>query len=88
MVKAVLVHVNGSARSAGRIEVAPRLAMAHDACLIGAASAGIAPVVLPVGGLDPGMPFVTYSCDEMRAQANSALPAFERQVRAEGMANR
>lgn len=85
MYKTVLVHVDASARSAARIEVASRLAQAHDACLIGAATAGITPVMVPVGGLDPGMPFVTYPYDDLRAQAGRALAAFEAQARQAGL---
>ncbi len=85
MYKTVLVHVDATARAAARIEVAARLAMAHEACLIGAATAGVAPVMVPVGGLDPGMPFVTYPYDDVRADAQRALAAFELQARQAGL---
>lgn len=85
MYKTVLVHVDGSARAAPRIEVACRLALLHDAHLIGTAPAGITPYLFPVSGLTPGMPAIAFPIAEMRAEADRALDAFEASVRQAGV---
>ena len=77
MLKTILVHVDETARSLQRIEVAARLATQYDAHLVGAAMTGIAAYLFPVGGLESGMPAIAFPIDELRSQANRALDVFD-----------
>lgn len=81
MYKTILVHVDNTARAAERIDVAARLAAAHEAHLVGSAMTGLAPYLLPVGGLDPMLPMTEFPIDQLRAGAERALDAFEARVR-------
>lgn len=85
MYKTVLVHVDGTARAAQRIEIASRLALLHDAHLVGTAPTGLSLYVFPVGGFAPGMPAVTFPIEELRGVADRALDAFETSVRQAGV---
>lgn len=85
MYKTILVHVDGSADSAKRVDLASRLAVAYDAHLTGAALTGLPPQVFPVGGFEAGLPTVTFHVEELRASADSALDAFEDIARRAGV---
>jgi nucleotide-binding universal stress UspA family protein len=85
MYKTILVHVDGSARCAHRIAVATRLALLHDAHLVGTAPTGLSLYVFPVGGFEPGLPAVTFPIEELRGAADSALDAFEAAARQAGV---
>lgn len=85
MYKTILVHVDGTANSVHRIAIAARLAMRHDAHLIGAATPGIAPHIFPVGGFTPGFPAITFPIEQLQAAADSALDQFEAAVRQAGV---
>lgn len=85
MYKTIFVHVDETARSAQRIDIASRLAVLHDAHLVGLAVTGISPFVFPVGGFDPGLPAITFPIDEMRAGAGRALDSFDTMVRQTGV---
>ncbi len=85
--KTILVHVDNSARASVRIAVAANLAMRQEAHLVGTAMTGLSPFVFPVGGFDPGIASVTFPFDELRADAERALDAFEAQVRRIGVAS-
>lgn len=85
MYKTILVHVDGTARAAQRIEIAARLALLHDAHLVGTAPIGLSLYVFPVGGLEPGLPTVTFPIEELRSEADRALDAFETSVRQAGV---
>jgi nucleotide-binding universal stress UspA family protein len=81
MYKTILVHVDGSARAAERIDVAARLALANEAHLVGAAMTGLSPYLFPVGGFDPAVAVAAFPIDQLRADAERALDAFEARVR-------
>ncbi|MDQ1831648.1 universal stress protein [Massilia scottii] len=85
MYKTILVHVDQSARAAQRIDLAARLAMQYEAHLVGTALTGLSPYVFPVGGFDPAMPTVVFPVDELRADADTALDAFEARAGAAGV---
>ncbi len=87
MYKTILVHVDGTARCAQRIEIASRLALLHDAHLVGTAPTGLSLFVFPVGGFEPGLPTVTFPIEELRGEADRALDAFEASVRQAGVAS-
>lgn len=80
MYKTILVHVDDSARSAQRVDVAARLAILNDAHLVGAAVTGMAAYFFPTAVLDPAMPAIRFPIDELRAQAERALDGFDRQA--------
>lgn len=85
MYKTILVHVDGNADH--RIAVAAQLALRHDAHLIGVALTGIAPFVIPVGAPEPGLAAATFPFEQLQAEADSALDAFEAAARADGVAS-
>lgn len=78
MYKTILVHVDESARSAQRTEVASRLASEFEAHLVGAAMTGLSGFMFPGGALDAGMPLIVFPIDELRAQASRALDLFNK----------
>lgn len=77
MFKTILVHVDETARSAHRIDVAARLAVAYDAHLVGAALTGLAAYLFPLSGMTPGAPAIAFPIDELRAEGNRALDLFD-----------
>ncbi len=85
MYKTILVHVDGTARAAQRIDIASRLALLHDAHLVGTAPTGLSLFVFPVGGFEPGLPTVTFPIEQLRSEADRALDAFETSVRQAGI---
>lgn len=85
MYKTILVHVDGSAGSDKRVAIASRLAILHDAHLVGAAMTGLAAYVFPVPALGPGMPAITFPIEELRAEADLALDRFDRSARSAGV---
>jgi nucleotide-binding universal stress UspA family protein len=85
MYKTILVHVDGTAGSAQRVAVASRLAKLHDAHLVGAAMTGLSAYVFPVPALGPGMPAITFPVEELRAEADRALDAFDSDARRAGV---
>ncbi len=85
MYKTILVHVDGTARAAQRIDIASRLALLHDAHLVGTAPTGLSLYGFPVGGFEPGLPTVTFPIEQLRSEADRALDAFETSVRQAGV---
>ena len=81
MYKTILVHVDTSARAAERIDAAARLALAFESHLVGTALTGLSPYLYPIGGFDPVLPSVTLPIEQLRAEAEHALDAFEARVR-------
>lgn len=85
MYKTILVHVDGTARSAKRVEIASRLAILHDAHLVGTAMTGLSAYAFPVPALAPGMPAITFPIEELRAEAERALDLFDSGARKAGV---
>ena len=85
MYKTILVHVDGTARAAHRIDIAARLALLHDAHLVGTAPTGLSLYVFPVGGFEAGLATVTFPIEELRSEADRALDAFETSMRQAGV---
>jgi nucleotide-binding universal stress UspA family protein len=77
MYKTILVHVDGTARSAQRIDIAAQLAIRHDAHLVGTAMTGLSAFMFPVSLLEPGAPGVAFPIEELRADAERALDLFD-----------
>ena len=80
MYKTILVHVDSGPHAAERIELAARLAAAHEAHLVGTAMTGVSPSMYPVGGFDPVM-VAAFPLEQLRNEAEHALDAFEARVR-------
>ncbi len=85
MYKTILVHVDETARSAGRVDVAARLAKLYQAHLVGAAVTGLASYLLPQVGLDPGAPAIAFPIEQLHAEADRALDLFDRQADQQGV---
>lgn len=85
MYKTILVHVDGTARSAQRVEIASRLAILHDAHLVGTALTGLSAYVFPGPALAPGMPAISFPIEELRAEADRALDVFDASARRAGV---
>lgn len=80
MYKTILVHVDASEQSAARIDAAARLAIVHEAHLVGSAMTGLSAFMFPVTVLNAGMPPVEMPVEELRADADRALDLFEARV--------
>ena len=85
--KTILVHIDESKHSAQRSELAARLALVHDAHLVGAAFTGIQSDLLPKGDLGIGFEALGAAIAKLRADANGALDLFEAHARAAGVAS-
>jgi nucleotide-binding universal stress UspA family protein len=85
MYKTILVHVDETARSPHRTDVAMRLAKQFDSHLIGAAMTGLSPYLFPAGGLDMDVPAVVFPIEQMRAEAKRGLDQFDADMRKAGM---
>ena len=86
MYKTILVHVDDTAGSAQRVDIAARLAIQNDAHLVGAAVTGLSAYFFPSAALDPAMPAIVFPIDDLRAQADRALDQFDRQADQAGVA--
>ncbi len=87
MYKTILVHVDESKRAAPRIDAAARLALSHEAHLVGAALTGLSAFMFPATLVNAGMPPVVFPIDELRAGADRALDQFDSRARAMGVAS-
>ncbi|HEX8610777.1 MAG TPA: universal stress protein [Telluria sp.] len=83
--KTILVHVDESPQAAVRIDAAARLAIEHNAHLIGTALTNLPPRLLALSGLDPSLPPMQAPLLELRRLADSALDAFEQRAAALGV---
>jgi len=86
MYKTILVHVDETARSAQRTEVAAAMAAANEARLVGVATTGVPAYLFPTDGLVAAGPAAGASLEELRAQAERALDLFEAAARRAGVA--
>lgn len=87
MYKTILVHVDGTARSAQRVNIASRLAKLHDAHLVGLAMTGLSAFMFPVSTLTPGMPEIDFPTDALQAAADRALDLFDSSARQAGLSS-
>ncbi|WP_164557803.1 universal stress protein [Massilia atriviolacea] len=83
--KTILVHVDESPQAASRIDTAARLAIEHEAHLIGTALTNLPPRLLALSGLDPSLPPMQAPLIELRRLADSALDVFEQRATALGV---
>ncbi|MDQ1831214.1 universal stress protein [Massilia scottii] len=83
--KTIVVHVDESPQAAVRIDAAARLALEHNAHLIGSAPTNLPPRLLALSGLDPSLPPMQAPLTELRRLADSALDAFEQRASALGV---
>lgn len=87
MYKTILLHVDNTPASAARLAVAAQLALRHDAHLIGVALTGLAPFIIPVGAPEPGLAAVSFPLEQLHAEAERALDAFEAATRQAGVSS-
>lgn len=85
MYKTILVHVDAGQRAAARIDAASRLALTHEAHLVGSALTGLSAFMLPVSMMDAGMPPMVVPVEQLRAGADLALDEFDKRARAIGV---
>lgn len=83
--KTILVHVDETARSAKRIEIAAQIAAREDAHLIGVAMTGISRFIYQNARFEDCDPNLSLHLDFLRERAHKALQAFEPTVRALGV---
>ncbi|MES2017659.1 MAG: universal stress protein [Pseudomonadota bacterium] len=81
MYKTILVHVDGTARAAERIDAAARLALTFESHLVGAAMTGLSPYMFPMGDLGAVPANFALPLAQLRADAEHALDVFEARVR-------
>jgi len=87
MYKTILVHVDETARSAQRTEVAAAMALASDARLIGVATTGVPAYLFPTDGMVAAGPVDIAPLEEARGQAERSLELFEAAARRAGVAS-
>jgi nucleotide-binding universal stress UspA family protein len=87
MYKTILVHVDGSTTLPARVDAAARLALAHEAHLVGSALTGLSAYQLPITPMDAGAPPIVFPTEELRAAADLALDRYEERARALGVAS-
>jgi nucleotide-binding universal stress UspA family protein len=87
MYKTILVHIDETARSVARVELAAAIARDNDAHLIGAAATGVPEFIFAGDGLLTGVPMPDWPLADLRARAERALDLFESTARAAGAAS-
>lgn len=85
MYKTILVHVDETARSIERIEVAARLAARYEAHLVGAAFTGLSAYMYTIASMEPGVPPITFPIEALRAKAAHALDQFDTVASSQGV---
>ena len=85
MYKTILVHVDGSAGAAQRIEAAAGLAVQFEGHLVGAAVTGLSAYMFPIGSIEAGMPPIVFPIDQLRAEAGRALDLFDQAAKGAGV---
>lgn len=85
--KTIVVHIDSTERCSTRIKLAARLAIEYEAHLIGVAPTGWSPLVFVSGVSDPMLPVTAVDTEPARTRCESALAAFEGQVRSLGVAS-
>lgn len=75
--KTVLVHVDASKQATTRIDLAARLAIEHDAHLVGAAMTGISRIIFEDNPIRPPDPVLLHHVEALRNSAGRALKHFE-----------
>jgi nucleotide-binding universal stress UspA family protein len=83
--KTILVHVDQSRHAPARMRLAARLAIAHDAHLIGAAVTGMSRFIYQDSGLDLARTIVATHVESIIRHANEALATFEQTAAALGV---
>lgn len=79
--KSILVHINGSKHTPQRVEVAARLALQHDAHLIGTAVTALPPEFYMPGAFGANNTALSAYLEFTRERARTALAAFEASAR-------
>jgi nucleotide-binding universal stress UspA family protein len=85
--KTIVVHIDGTQRCSTRIALAAQLAIAYEAHLIGVAPIGWPPLAFVPGVTELTLPLTPVDAEPARIRCESALTAFEGQVRALGVAS-
>jgi nucleotide-binding universal stress UspA family protein len=77
MFKTILVHIDGAASAANRLAAAARLAIQHQARLVGIAASGRPPTDFLGDGLTPGFTLPPIDYTPARERAREQLQAFD-----------
>lgn len=85
MYKTILVHVDGTARSAQRVDAAAQLAIAYEAHLVGAAATGLSAFALPISVLEAGAVPIVFPIAELQGEADRVLDGFDARARQAGV---
>jgi nucleotide-binding universal stress UspA family protein len=85
MYKTILVHIDGTAKSIERTQVAARLAIRYEGHLVGAAVTGLSPLMLPFDSSEAGVPPIVFPVKELREEADRALDLFDKAASGEGV---
>ncbi len=85
--KTLLVHVDASRQAATRIGLAARLALMHDAHLVGAAMTGISRIIFEDNPIRPPDPVLIHHVEGLRDNARLALKNFEDIARQAGVSS-
>jgi nucleotide-binding universal stress UspA family protein len=83
--KSILVYVNGSRHTAKRVEIAAKLALQHNAHLIGTAATALPPEFYMPGAFGGNNTALSAYLDFTRETARTALAAFEASARQAGV---
>ncbi|MEO7336207.1 MAG: universal stress protein, partial [Caldimonas sp.] len=79
--KTLLVHLDGGARCAARVELAIEIARRHGSHLLGLAPTGLPDVIVTLNSEVPDqVEFIELSAAALQERAEAAVEAFERQV--------
>ncbi|MDQ1833549.1 universal stress protein [Massilia scottii] len=79
--KTIVVHIDQTQRCSTQIKLAAQLAIEYEAHLIGVAPTGWSPLLVLPGVSAPMLPVATVDTLPARTRCESALAAFESQVR-------
>ena len=83
--KTILVHADHARSAAQRIGVAARLALEHEAHLVGAAMSGLSRYIYQDSGMDLARTVLATHVDALYARANAALDGFDHLAAAAGL---
>jgi nucleotide-binding universal stress UspA family protein len=85
--KTLIVHVDASRQAATRIALAARMAVIHEAHLVGAAMTGISRIVFEDNPIRPPDPVLIHHVEGLRDNARLALKNFEDIARQTGVSS-
>lgn len=87
MYKTIVVHVDGNSDATSRLAIAGRLAMEHDAHLVGSAATGISRQAFAILLMSPGVMMGNGDFDVLRQNATAQLQGFAAHAERLGIAS-